>query len=117
MHTKPRPAPLLFLLALAFTLSTTACRSLSTTPSVKPTPPRVSCKQQIGPDVAPAPRKDEWVEWAPPLPGEQQGAARLSEKAALWIADTLGAFNALRSLRKVEHDCLDASEKKGLIQQ
>jgi hypothetical protein len=95
----------------------TACRTVSTQPSVKPTPPRVSCKQQAAPDVKPAPRKSEWVEWLPPRPGEQQGTARLSEKAALWIADTLGVVDTLRGLRKVEHGCLDEAEKKGLIQQ
>lgn len=95
----------------------TACKTVSTQPSVKPTPPRVSCKQQDVEAVRPAPRKDEWVEWLPPRPGEQQGVARLSEKAALWIADVLGVTDKLRGLRKVEHDCLDEAEKKGLIQQ
>lgn len=68
-------------------------------------------------DVRPAPRKDEWVEWRPSLPGQPQGVARLSEKASLWIVDLLGVTNKLRSLRKVEHDCLDEAEKKGLIVQ
>lgn len=95
----------------------TACKTVSTPPSVKPTPPRVSCKQQAVEAVRPAPRADEWVEWMPPSPGADQGAARLSEKAALWIADVLGVTNKLRALRAVEHGCLDEAEKRGLIQQ
>jgi hypothetical protein len=34
-----------------------------------------------------------------------------------WIAEVLGALRNERKLRKVEHDCLDAAEKMGLIQQ
>lgn len=85
-------------------------------PSVKPTPPEIRCKQPDGPDVKPAPRSDQWVEWVPALAGGP-GAARLSKKAADWIADLLGVVRQEKGLRKVEHDCLDKSEKKGLITQ
>lgn len=64
-----------------------------------------------------APRGDEWIEWSPPKPGETQGAARLSRKAALWIAEALGVSEKLRGLRAVEHNCLDELEKRGLITQ
>lgn len=64
-----------------------------------------------------APRGDEWIEWSPPKPDEAQGSARLSRKAALWIADVLGVAEKLRGLRSVEHECLDALERKGLITQ
>lgn len=53
----------------------------------------------------------------PPRPGEKQGAARLSRKAALWIADVLGVTEKLRGLRAVEHKCLDDLEARGLITQ
>jgi hypothetical protein len=43
--------------------------------------------------------------------------ARLSEAAVNWIGELLGALKKERGLRKVEHECLDAAEKKGLIQQ
>ena len=64
-----------------------------------------------------APHGNEWVEWTPQGPGETQGAARLSRKAALWIADVLGVTEKLRGLRAVEHNCLDELEKRGLITQ
>ena len=64
-----------------------------------------------------APRGGEWVEWLPPRPGETQGTARLSRKAALWIAEALGVSEKLRGLRSIEHKCLDDLEKRGLITQ
>lgn len=75
------------------------------------------CKQQAAPQVPRAPRSDQWVEWAPPAPGEAQGAARLSRRASLWIAETLAVIEKLRGLRTVEHGCLDELEKRGLITQ
>jgi hypothetical protein len=53
----------------------------------------------------------------PPLPGAALGAAVLSERAVVWIIDATTVVRKLRGLRKVEHDCLDEAEKKGLIQQ
>jgi len=64
-----------------------------------------------------APRSDEWVDWVPPFPGETQGVAVLSRKAALWVNDVLGILRVEKGLRGVEHDCLDKLEKKGLITQ
>lgn len=75
------------------------------------------CKQQAAPQVPRAPRSDQWIEWAPPAPGEAQGAARLSRRASLWIAETLAVIEKLRGLRTVEHGCLDELEKRGLITQ
>lgn len=64
-----------------------------------------------------APRSDQWVEWSPPSPGGDQGAARLSRRATLWIAETLAVVEKLRGLRQVEHDCLDKLQQRGLITQ
>jgi hypothetical protein len=85
--------------------------------TVKPTAPQVRCKQQAAPDIAPAPRSDEWIEYTPPKPGEPQGAARLSERAVTWVIDAMAVVAKLRGLREVEHACLDDAEKKGLIRQ
>lgn len=84
---------------------------------VKPTIPDVRCKQQAAPDVQAAPRADQWIDCAPPRPGEKVESCRLSEKAVLWIADTLSVVTKLRGLRDTEHGCLDEAEKKGLIRQ
>lgn len=86
-------------------------------PTVEASPPEVRCKQQDAPAVPRAPRGNEWIDWTPPKPGETQGAARLSRKAALWVAEVLGVTEKLRGLRTVEHKCLDDLEKKGLITQ
>ena len=86
-------------------------------PTVEASPPEVRCKQQAAPQVPRAPRSDQWIEWAPPAPGEAQGAARLSRRASLWIAETLTVLEKLRGLRAVEHGCLDELEKRGLITQ
>lgn len=86
-------------------------------PTVKASPPEVRCKQQDAPKVPSAPRSGQWVEWEPPAPGEVQGAARLSRRASLWIAETLATIEKLRGLRAVEHRCLDELEKRGLITQ
>ena len=107
----------LLLMVLVSTLSMTACKTVSTVPSVAPTPPEVRCKQPASPPIPAAPRKDKWLEWLPPLPGEKQGVARLSESAARWIVDVLGVAEKREGLRNVEHECLDALEKKGLITQ
>lgn len=65
-----------------------------------------------------APRANEWVEWIVPKPGEpQEGTARLSERALAWVAEVLGVAEKRGRLRDVEHACLDALEKKGLITQ
>ena len=117
MSTPNRRPRHLLLLVLAFTLSISACKTTSTLPSVEPTPPEVRCKQQDAPAVPRAPRGNEWIDWTPPGLGETQGAARLSRKAALWIAETMAVVEKLRGLRTVEHTCLDELEKRGLITQ
>lgn len=93
------------------------CKSVSTVPSVKPTIPEVRCQQADSPDIAPAPRPDEWIDYTPPMPGHAQGSARLSERAVLWIVDVLGVVRKQRGLREIEHACLDDAEAKGLIRQ
>lgn len=95
-----------------------ACRSVSTRPSIEPTPPVVRCKQSgVGP-VRAAPRRDEWLAYAPPKPGATgPGAAYLSEAAAAWIVDVLAAVEKLRGVQAVTDKCLDDHEKKGLIRQ
>lgn len=85
--------------------------------TVKPIVPEVRCKQQAAPDISPAPRADEWIESVPAKPGEAQGAARLSERAVIWIVDAMSVVTKLRGLREVEHKCLDTAEKEGLIRQ
>ncbi len=83
-------------------------------PSVKPTPPRVDCKQQATADISPAPRADQW------LSVEETNAAkvvRLSEAAAKWIVTALGIATQERKLRKIEHQCLDDLAEKKIIQQ
>lgn len=83
-----------------------------------PTAPVVRCKQPATPPVPAPPAKGEWVEWVPAVPGSAlQGAARLSERASAWIAGLLGTVAKERSLRGLEHACLDSHEKKGLIRQ
>jgi hypothetical protein len=79
--------------------------------------PEVRCKQPAGRDVPPEPKADEWVDWLPPTTSAPAGVAVLSKAAAEWIVDVLGVVRQEKGLRKVEHDCLDAAEKKGLIQQ
>lgn len=77
----------------------------------------VRCKQPAVPADAPAPKAHQWVTFTPPKPGEQQGAARLSEQAVKWIVGILSSNRKLRGLRKVEHECLDEAEAKKLITQ
>ena len=107
------------LLALAFTLSTSACRPESMVRSTVPTKvPEVRCSQKtVNPTVARAPRSDEWVEWLPPAPGQSVGAARLSERASTWIVDLLATVEKLRGVRRAEHDCIERLDEKGLISQ
>lgn len=106
------------LMIAALLLFLSSCATVKpVAPTVEATPPEVRCKQQDAPAVSRAPRGDEWIDWTPPKPGETQGAARLSRKAALWVAEVLGVTEKLRGLRTVEHKCLDDLEKKGLITQ
>lgn len=63
------------------------------------------------------PAANEWITWLPATTATPAGMAVLSEKAASWIIDVLGIVQQEKGLRKVEHDCLDNAEKKGLIQQ
>ena len=57
------------------------------------------------------------MEWLPPPPGQNVGTARLSERASTWVVDLLATVEKLRGVRKVEHDCIDQLEEKGLISQ
>lgn len=79
--------------------------------------PLVDCKQPASPAVPKEPGADEWVEWNPPRPGKTEGEARLSERAVTWILDVLKVVQVSEGYRKVEHNCLDAHEAKGLIRQ
>ena len=117
MSTATRPALPLLLSALACILSMTACRSVSTTPSVvRAEPPEVPCAQRtVDPRPPRAPRADEWVEYVPALSGV--GAARLSAAAATWIIEVLGVVDKQRAVRAEEHRCLDVLQEKGLIRQ
>lgn len=106
------------LMIAALLLFLSSCATVKpVAPVVEPTPPEVRCKQQDAPAVPRAPRGNEWIDWTPPGLGETQGAARLSRKAALWIAETMAVVEKLRGLRTVEHTCLDELEKRGLITQ
>lgn len=86
-------------------------------PDVPPTTPEVRCKQPAGRAVPAEPAASEWIAWLPATTQFPNGVAVLSEKAAAWIVDVLGVVQQEKGLRKVEHDCLDNAEKKGLIQQ
>ena len=65
------------------------------------------------------PKADEWIEWNPPRPGSATaaGEARLSERAVNWIIEVLGVVRVSEGYRRVEHNCLDESEARGLIRQ
>jgi hypothetical protein len=106
------------LMIAALLLFLSSCATVKpVAPVVEAAPPEVRCKQQDAPAVPRAPRGNEWIDWTPPGLGETQGAARLSRKAALWIAETMAVVEKLRGLRTVEHTCLDELEKRGLITQ
>lgn len=87
------------------------CKTLSTVPSIKQTPPRVSCKQAADPKVPPAPRASEWVEV------DKDNHAVLSAVAVDWILDVLGVADKRSELRAAEHACYDDHERKGVITQ
>lgn len=109
----------LLLLALACTLSMTACKSVSTPrelPQLKPEAPLVSCRQPVSPAAPPAPRADQWVTCDPAL-GTRTEACRLSQKAVDWIVDTLTALRLTAGYRAAEQRCLDGLEERGLIRQ
>ncbi len=81
---------------------------------MKPTPPRVDCKQQATPDISPAPRADDWLSTVESAGGK---VVRLSEDAAKWVIQVLGIATQERQLRKIEHQCLDDLAKKKIIVQ
>lgn len=105
------------LMIVVLLLFLSSCAAVRPTPTVEAASPEVRCKQPPTAPVPAAPRKDKWIEWRPPLPGEKQGVARLSEAAARWIVDVLGIAEKEKGLRAVEHKCLDDLEKQGLITQ
>ena len=121
MSTKPRRQRLLLLLVLACTLSIVGCKTgskLRALPQLAPEAPEVRCKQPTGPVVPPLPRADEWVEWVPPRPGVAGTVeARLSEKAANWVIESLSVQRVIYGYRAIEHECLDRLEAEGLIRQ
>lgn len=84
-------------------------------PQLKPEPVEVRCQQRRSVSVPVLPKADEWVEWVPELSGP--GKARLSKKASTWVVDVLASVRTSEGLRRVEHECLDAYEEKGLIRQ
>lgn len=92
------------------------CKTVSTPPSIKPTTPEVRCKQPATPPISKAPAADRWIE-VKGASAAGDAYARLSEEAANWITELLGTLTKERKLRKVEHECLDTAEKRGLIQQ
>lgn len=53
------------------------------------------------------------------MPGalDKNEACVPSEELVLWTEATLAVVAKLRGLRAVTHECLDAAEKAGLIQQ
>lgn len=118
--TRSPPSLRLLLLVLACILSMTACKTGSAKrelPQLKHEAPEVRCKQPAAPAVPKEPKADEWIEWNPPRPGKTEGEARLSERAVNWIIEVLGVVRVSEGYRKVEHNCLDAHEAKGLIRQ
>jgi hypothetical protein len=117
--TESRPSLRLLLLALALTLSMTACKTGSAKrelPQLKPEAPLVSCKQPATPLVPVEPKAAQWVSCDPPL-GTRSEACRLSQKAVDWIIDLLSVLRVSEGYRAAEHKCLDTLEDKGLIRQ
>lgn len=47
----------------------------------------------------------------------KEGEARLSQAAVDWILDVLGVADKRAELRRVEHECYDEHERKGVIRQ
>lgn len=85
------------------------------TVSPRPAPPVIDCRQPAPAALAPLPAADEWVEWSPATPEYPAGVARLSERAAEWVAGTLVAAARERGLWAVQERCLDGYEKAGTI--
>lgn len=85
------------------------------TQAVRPAPPTVDCRQPAATPLDPLPAADEWVEWVPPTPERPSGLARLSARAAEWVAGTLVAVQRERALAAVQERCLDGYEKAGAI--
>jgi hypothetical protein len=88
----------------------TACSGASTKPSIPPTAPEVRCQQPVTAPLPKAPRGDQWIE-------TRDAKARLSERAAAWIAELLATVRKERELRRIEHACLDEHEARGAIRQ
>lgn len=83
--------------------------------AVRVAPPTVDCRQPAGQPLAPLPAADEWVEWVAPTADRPAGLARLSERAAEWVAGTLVAVGRERALTAAQERCLDAYERAGTI--
>lgn len=77
--------------------------------------PTIDCRQAAPRAIEPLPAADEWVEWQPPTPERPNGLARLSERAAQWVAGTLVAATRERGLWAAQERCLDNYEKAGAI--
>lgn len=77
--------------------------------------PTIDCRQPAPQAIEPLPAADEWVEWQEPTPEHPNGLARLSERAAQWVAGTLVAVTRSRGLWAAQERCLDNYEKAGVI--
>lgn len=95
--TWPRRLLLVVLIALALP----ACKSSSTRPSPRPTPPLVTC------DQTPAARQLPKVPWL-------RSAADLPNGDA-WMAMAAGLYETEVTLRQLEHRCLQRLRDKGVI--
>lgn len=99
------------LIVLAMAAGLAAC---GTTP-VRPAPPTIDCRQPAPSRLDALPAADEWVEWSPPDAQHPNGVARLSARAAEWVAGTLVARARDRGLWSAQEACLDGYEKAGSI--
>ena len=77
--------------------------------------PTIDCRQAAPRAIEPLPAADEWVEWQAPTPERPNGLARLSERAAEWVAGALVAAARERGLWAAQERCLDNYEKAGVI--
>lgn len=85
-----------------------ACGSVSTRPEIAPTPPRVDCQKPATPPLDAPP--DGWVRC-------ELTACWLTEKGANYVLGLFGVIELERTLRGMEHACLDDHEQRGIITQ
>ena len=99
------------LTVIALTVCLAACAAVPP----RPAPPTVDCRQPAPGALQELPAADEWVEWSPPDAQHPNGVARLSARAAEWVAGTLVAYSRERGLWAVQERCLDQYQKAGTI--